>query len=520
VNDELHLGHATTTIYADTVARFWRACGRPTLFLTGSDEHGQKIHQAALAAGTTPRGFADKIVGKIFELWEALDIQYNIFIRTTDPFHEAAVQRVFERLRDNGLLFKAPYRALYCVDCETNYTEKDLEDGLCPIHRTKPQVVEEENYFFRLSSFTEKLQQRIKERPDCLLPESRRNEILSRLRDGLNDTSVTRVQFDWGVPLPWDKQHVIWVWADALVNYVSALGWPDGVGFPTDEFANRSRHNSSTPGGIKPFDYWWPEAVHLVGKEISWHHSVIWWSELMGAGLNPPKQVFAHGWWTVEGEKMSKTLGNVIRPGEIAEKYGRDALRYHLLREGPQRGDSDWRQAAFVTRYNNDLANGLGNLVNRSLAMLQKYCDGEVPREVAFTHGPLESKRQDLIAHVNDLTDRLIQRVEAFDLDGALEHVWVLVRDANAFVNDTAPFKLAKDPARKQDLHASLHALLEVVHALAYAIKPFLPDASARIAAQLGIEANSLLPAALNWGRLLPGHKIGTPAPLFARIEE
>ena len=519
VNDELHIGHATTTLYADTLARFWRACGRPTLFLTGSDEHGQKIHKAATAAGTTPRGFADKIVSKFFELWEALDVQFDIFIRTTDPFHEAAVQKVFERLRDNGLLYKSSYRALYCVDCETNYTEKDLVDEKCPVHKTSPTVIEEENYFLKLSSFTEKLRQRIADHPDCILPEARRNEILGKLNEGLNDTSVTRVQFDWGVPLPWEKQHVIWVWTDALVNYISALGWPDGRSLPTDAYGDRSRGQHGTPDGVTPFEYWWPESVHLVGKDILWHHSVIWWSELIGANVAPPKQVFAHGWWTIEGEKMSKTLGNVIRPGDVAAQYSRDALRYHVLREGPQRGDSDWRGAAFVTRYNADLANGLGNLVNRSLSMLAKYRNGAVPAETPFAEPRFETLRQGLISRVNALCERLIARVSAFDLDGALEAVFELVREANQFVNETAPFKLAKDPARGQDLDSSLHALLEVVHALTYAVKAFLPDAAGKIALQLGIDTSIPLPEALKWGQLKAGHRIGTPAPLFVRLE-
>jgi methionyl-tRNA synthetase len=520
VNDELHIGHATTTLYADTVARFWRANGRPTLFLTGSDEHGQKIHKAATAAGTTPRGFADKIVSKFFELWEQLDVQFDVFIRTTDPFHEQAVQQVFERLRDNNLLYKNTYRALYCVECETNYTEKDLIDGKCPIHKTEPQAIEEENYFFRLSEFTQRLQQHIEANPGCIVPEARRNEILGKLREGLNDTSVTRVQFDWGVPLPWDKQHVVWVWMDALVNYISALGWPDKPNLPTDEFGDRARSNHATPDGIKPLDYWWPEAVHFVGKDILWHHSVIWWSELLGADMQPPKQVFAHGWWTVEGEKMSKTLGNVIRPGDVAAKYGRDALRYHVLREGPQRGDSDWRQAAFVTRYNADLANGLGNLINRSLNMLHKYFDGKVPAEVAFADERLEGLRQGLKARVNGLHGAIQERVEAYDLDGALERVWELIWDANSFVNESAPFKLAKDEARKQDLQASMHALLEVAHVLAFACKPFLPDAAGRIASQLAIDASGTLPESMCWGMFPAGHAINRPEPLFARLDE
>lgn len=519
VNDELHLGHATTTLYADTLARFWRACGRPTLFLTGSDEHGQKIHKAATKAGTTPRGFADRIVGKFNELWETLDVQYDIFIRTTDPFHEAAVQKVFERLRDADLLHKGKYSALYCVDCETNYTEKDLVDGKCPVHKTEPQKIEEDNYFFKLSEFTEPLKKYIEEHPDCIVPESRKNEVLGKLREGLNDISVTRVTFDWGVPLPWDEKHVIWVWADALVNYISGLGWPDRDTYPTDEFDKRSRHGHDKPDG-RPFDYWWPEAVHIVGKDILWHHSVVWWSELLGAGEQPPRQVFAHGWWQVEGDKMSKTLGNVLKPGEVADKYGRDAVRYHVLREGPQRGDADWRHASFVYRYNADLANGLGNLVNRSLNMLNKYFDGEVPAETAFAAPELEKLRQGLINQVNGLFEAVTAKVRQFDLDGALAQVWLLVREANQFVNESAPFRLAKDESRTQDLQAAMHALLEVVHALAYATQAFLPDASAGIADQLLIRADDPLPRALAWGRLEPGHKIGTPAPLFARLDE
>lgn len=519
VNDELHLGHATTTLYADTLARFWRACGRPTLFLTGSDEHGQKIHKAATKAGTTPRGFADRIVGKFNELWETLDVQYDIFIRTTDPFHEAAVQKVFEKLRDADLLHKGKYSALYCVDCETNYTEKDLVDGKCPVHKTEPQKIEEDNYFFKLSEFTEPLKKYIEEHPDCIVPESRKNEVLGKLREGLNDISVTRVTFDWGVPLPWDEKHVIWVWADALVNYISGLGWPDRDTYPTDEFDKRSRHDHDKPDG-RPFDYWWPEAVHIVGKDILWHHSVVWWSELLGAGEQPPRQVFAHGWWQVEGDKMSKTLGNVLKPGEVADKYGRDAVRYHVLREGPQRGDADWRHASFVYRYNADLANGLGNLVNRSLNMLNKYFDGEVPAETAFAAPELEKLRQGLINQVNGLFEAVTAKVRQFDLDGALAQVWLLVREANQFVNESAPFRLAKDESRTQDLQAAMHALLEVVHALAYATQAFLPDASAGIADQLLIRADDPLPRALAWGRLEPGHKIGTPAPLFARLDE
>jgi methionyl-tRNA synthetase len=519
VNEELHIGHATTTIYADTLARFWRAWGRPVLFLTGTDEHGQKIFKAAAAAGILPRSQADRIVGKVFELWEALDIQYDAFIRTTDEFHERAVQRVFERLRDNDMLYKAKYRALYCVDCETNYTEKDLTDGKCPIHHTTPQVVEEDNYFFKLSAFEARLRERLESEPDCLLPESRRNEMLGRLREELNDISVTRVTFDWGVAVPWEPQHVIWVWTDALVNYISALGWPDSPWPAQETIAGRARHAHPPHEGESAFAYWWPYAVHLIGKEITWHHSIVWWSELWGAGLTPPRQVFAHGWWTIEGEKMSKSLGNVIRPGEFAATYGRDAMRYHILREGPARGDADWRQASFIARYNADLANGLGNLVNRSLSMLHKYFGGIVPQETAFENKELEAHRRALITRVNGLGDILQQRVHELDLDGACEAIWELVRDANVFVNSTAPFKLAKDETRRTDLQAAMHGLTEVNRVLAHALRPFLPDAAQNMARQLAIALVEPLPQALAWGGLAPGHAIGEASPLFARLE-
>lgn len=515
VNDELHLGHATTTIYADAVARFWRECGRPVLFLTGSDEHGQKIHKAATTAGTDPKTFADGIVEKFFELWEQLDVQYDVFIRTTDDFHENTVQSLFTKLKENDLVYKGKYKAIYCVDCETNYTEKDLVDGKCPIHKTVPENVEEENYFFKLSSYTEKLQKHIEANPDCIVPEGRRNEILGKLKEGLIDSSVTRTTFDWGIKLPWDTDHVLWVWSDALVNYISGLGWPEGTTLPTDAIAGRSRHEHAD----KAFDYWWPEAVHFVGKDILWHHTVVWWSLLQGAGVQPPKQVFAHGWWQVEGEKMSKTLGNVVKPGQVADEFGRDALRYHILREGPAKSDSDWRKLAFRERFNADLANGLGNLLNRSLKMLSKYFDGKVPAETAFADAGFEELRQKLIAQVNELGDGLVDRVSAYDLDGALECVISLVREANAFVNETAPFKLAKDESRTQDLQASMHTLIEIARVLGHAIRPFLPDASVRVAAQVNFDLDQPLLEALKWGQLQADHQIGEAEALFQRLE-
>ncbi|MCC6573019.1 MAG: methionine--tRNA ligase [Planctomycetes bacterium] len=517
VNDELHLGHSTTTIYADTLARFWRALGRPVLFLTGSDEHGQKIFDTAKAAGTDPKTFADRIVVKFFELWEALDISYDVFIRTTDKFHEDAVQVFFKRLKDKGLVFKDMYRALYCVGCETNYTAKDLVDGKCPVHKTVPQKIEEENYFFKLSAFAQPLLDHIAAHPDCIVPEGRRNEIVGKLKEGLIDASVSRTKFDWGVRMPGDEAHVLWVWFDALLNYVTALGWPDSGNLPTGAIAGRARHAAPAAKG-KPFVYWWPQAVHLVGKDILWHHSVVWWSMLMGADIAPPRQVLAHGWWQVEGDKMGKSLGNVIKPLEVANKYSRDALRYFILREGPLRGDADWRQLNFVNRYNADLANGLGNLVNRSLNMLLKYFGGAAPAEMPFADGKLETARGELKSLVAGLREELIARMNAFEMDNALEAIWKLVRRANLFVDETKPFSLAKDPARKQDLAAAMHALTEVSRVLGAAVTPFLPDTAVKIAEQLACKPGSLADE-LAWGKLPAGHKIGTPAALFARIE-
>ena len=547
VNDELHIGHATTTIYADTLARFWRAAGRPVLFLTGSDEHGQNIFDIAKKNGTDPKSFADKIVGKFFELWDALDITYDVFIRTTDEFHEHSVQELFKRLKQREFVYKDTYRGLYCVKCETYKTDKDLVNGLCPQHQIPPVKVEEDNYFFKLSAFTEKLQQMIGDGTGRIQPPSRANEILGKLREGLNDVSISRTKFDWGVRMPGDESHVIWVWFDALINYISALGWPDSEGLPTRAIEGRARHDAPTPVGFAPFPHWWPHSIHLVGKEILWHHSVVWWSMLMGAGVEPPKGVFAHAWWTVEGQKMSKTIGNVIKPLEYAQKYSRDALRYYVLRAGPTKEDADWRQADFITKYNSDLANGLGNLVNRALNMLHKYFEGRVPAECSFDEASLEGSRQGLITLVNGLEKKLLDRVAAYDLSDALEAVWEIVRKANQFVDESKPFKLAKDPTRAKDLAASMYAVCEVCRVLGAAIDPFLPDTARRIREQLGLREGSLLegvgltqmiarlegqpqrskqPAAqvllresLRWGLLKPNHQVGKPEPLFVRIE-
>ncbi|KAA0213803.1 methionine--tRNA ligase [bacterium] len=548
VNDELHIGHATTTIYADALARFWRACGRPVLFLTGSDEHGQKIYKAAQEKGTDPKSFADNIVSKFYELWERLDITYDVFIRTTDSFHERAVQELFRRARDLGFVYKGVFKSLYCVGCETYKTEKDLLNGRCPDHpNLKLEQLEEENWFFKLSAFTDKLTQLLNDGSGRVLPPSRANEILGKLREGLSDVSISRTKFDWGVRMPGDEAHVIWVWFDALINYISALGWPDAPGLPTRDLEGRSRHDAPTPAGFAPFPHWWPHSVHLVGKEILWHHSVVWWSMLMGAGLEPPCRVFAHAWWTVEGQKMSKTIGNVIRPLDYVEKYGRDALRYYVLKAGPSKEDADWRQADFIARYNADLANGLGNLVNRALNMLHKYFEGRVPAETSFADASLEGARQGLITLAQGLEKKLLERMSAFDMGDALEAIWEIVRKANQFVDESKPFKLAKDPARAKDLAAAMYAVCEICRLLGAAVEPFLPDTGARIREQLALKERSLLEGvgltamisklegqprqskqaapqallheSLRWGQLRGGHVIGTPAPLFARIE-
>jgi len=580
VNDELHVGHATTTFYADTLARFRRLDGYEVTFLTGSDEHGQKIWKAAKAWNMTPKAFADSIVDKFRQLWVDLGIEYDQFIRTTEPFHEKVVQSLFQRLKDRGLVYKGTYRALYCTDCEQAYSPSTLVDGKCPIHKTVPVNLDEDNYFFALSKFALFLRARLGDEsltaderttaatlakalglplpPADLLaiqPVGRRSEILGKLREGLEDVSISRTAFDWGVSMPGDSAHVIWVWFDALINYVSMQ--------LKDEVESRKSGELPEFGSLlasKQFNRLWKaqddghgkrhNAVHhLIGKDILWHHSVVWWSMLHGAGIDMPHRVFAHGWWTVESDKMSKTLGNVIRPADFvrdianritsaplrpgqeafpaAQAIGvaRDALRFYVLRHGPAKGDADFRRDHFFATYNNELAGELGNLLSRVLGMLAKYFNATVPAAGAPVEGT--EKLREVAA---SLHDRLHQAYDAFDFSDALEATWLLVRAANKYIDDTQPFKLAKDPARAGELATVMHALCQTLAVLGRVLMPVLPESAPHLLWQLGLvptpeaaKSSSLLNQGLKpcveWLDTLPGTVTQKGVGMFPRLD-
>ncbi len=560
VNDELHIGHATTTIYADALARFRRLDGDDVTFLTGSDEHGQKIFKAAQKANLTPKAFADQIVGKFRQLWDDLGIKFDQFIRTTEPFHERAVRSFFQRLKDRGLVYKGTYQALYCTDCEQSYSPSNLLDGKCPIHKTEPVKLDEENYFFKLSAFATILRWRLADPelseaearaaadsfslplpaqdPGVIVPSGRRNEILGKLREGLDDTSISRTAFDWGVRMPGDDAHVIWVWFDALINYVSMQlkaaveAAPDDPDVPelgtllTDPQYQRLWNTDGRGGNV---------VHHLIGKDILWHHSVVWWSMLHGVGIPLPHRVFAHGWWTIEGDKVSKTLGNVIRPAEFVAQVadglqhvgdtapdrnkclaiGRDALRYYVLRYGPAKGDADFRREHFAAAYNNELAGELGNLLSRTLGMLDKYRAGTVP--APGEHIPTADGLREIAA---GLCERLRSEIANFDFAGALDTVWELIRASNRFIDETKPFSLAKDPTQSGRLDTVMHALVQTLAVLSRVLSPVLPESCSEMRRQLGLsEAEPEgLDQSCQWLDSLVGSKTNRGTGLFPRL--
>lgn len=529
VNDELHIGHATTTLFADTLARFKRLDGYDVTLLTGSDEHGQKIFDAAKKVGKTPKELADGIVGKFKEVWQVLGISEHEFIRTTEPWHELTVKSLFARLKERGMVYKGVYKALYCKECETAYTASQLLDGKCPVHKTEPAHVDEENYFFKLSACHELLRTRLADEtlpeherlsditPDAtsILPPQRRNEILGKVREGLEDVSISRTTFDWGVSMPGDPDHVIWVWFDALIGYMSSQIKPDPAQW-TDSLPDLSELAQT-----EPFKRNWPVVIHLVGKDILWHHSVVWWSMLYQAGLQLPRKVFAHGWWSVEGDKMSKTLGNVIRPGDVVAKYGRDAIRWFVLREGPGRADADWRHERFISVQNTELANELGNLLSRTLGMLGKYRSGVVPAPVVEMAA---ATRLQGLCH--GLPERLRTCVDAMDFARATDALLEVIRACNLFIDESAPFKLAKDSEKAGELDTVMHALLQTLRVLSVALEPFLPEAAERMKVQLNVPANefasatSPLEAACVWQESYVGRQTTKGEGLFPRRDE
>lgn len=495
VNDVPHIGHAYTTVAGDFVARHRRLAGERVFFLTGTDEHGQKVARAAEERGLQPKEWCDRIVPRWREVWDRLEISCDDFIRTTEERHVSQVQGFVQHLRDEGHVYLGHYEGPYCVACETFYLPSEVEGGLCPVHERPVEIVKEENYFFRLSAFQDRLLALYEERQEFVRPDIRLNEVVSFVKGGLDDLSISRTSFRWGVPIPWDPAHVMYVWVDALQNYITAAGY----GADPERFA-----------GLWPADY------HMIGKDILRHHAVIWPALLMAAGLPLPSTVFAHGFLTVGGRKMSKTNLTGISPHTLLDAFGVDGYRYHFLREGVFGQDGSFSWEAMVARYNADLANDLGNLASRSLAMVTSYFGGEVP--APGEAGTAEDALREGAARAGAEFDR---RARALDLGAALAAVMEFVRATNHYIDAAAPWKLAKDPDARVRLATVLYSVCEALRHISVLISPAMPGAARRLREQLGVapEESRPLAEAVAWGGLAPGTRVARGESLFPRIE-
>ena len=489
VNGEPHLGHAYTTIAADVLARHMRQRGEDVFFLTGTDEHGEPVAQAAERLGITPRELGDKNAVRFKELASALNVTNDFFIRTTDPEHMAKVAEVVQRIYDNGHVYAGHYEGWYCPRCADFKTESELEDGnRCPIHKIELEIEQEDNWFFRLSTFQEPLERLYAEQPPFVTPPNRYNEALSFIRGGLRDLSLSRARLKWGVPVPWDESQVVYVWIDALLNYYTALSY--------------------AREGEDLTDHFWPATVHLIGKDILKFHAVIWPAMLMAAGLEVPRRVSIHGYLLLGEHKMSKSLGNVIEPFKVAELYGPDALRFYVLREVSFGSDGEVSPEAFETRYTTELANEYGNLASRTLAMIESYRDGVVPDA---------SPPADVSADFEGLAQAVCERIDQVELTLALDEIWQRIKRLNRYVQGEAPWQLAKEAEEAEHLDQVLFTLAEGLRVVSVVLHPFMPDSTERLLAALGQDDLSLEGAHL--GAAGGGARIGELAQLFPRVE-
>ncbi len=498
VNDVPHIGHAYTTIAADILARYKRLTGDNVFFLTGTDEHGQKVERAAQERGVNPKAHCDEMVKRFQSLWKRLNISNNDFIRTTEPRHKKVVQKVLQDLYDRGEIYQDNYQGWYCVPDERFWTEKDLVEGKCPDCLRPVVEISEKNYFFRMSKYQSWLIDHIEKNDRFILPSARRNEILGFLRNPLDDLCISRPKkrLQWGIEIPFDPDYVTYVWFDALINYISGIGFGSGE----DGFSRL-----------------WPEAVHLIGKDILTTHTVYWPTMLKAAGLPPPKMVFGHGWWTIEGKKMSKSLQNVVEPNRLIDLYGTDAVRYFLMREVPFGIDGDFSHTAMVNRINSDLANDLGNLFSRTLSMVIRYFEGIIP-------APSLSKEID--EGLREVSEKVIPQIskqmDDLAFNKVLASTWEIVNGANKYIDETAPWSLAKEEKDRPRLAAVLYHALESLRITALLLAAFMPSTSEKMWSQLGLKDNLWeqdIEKAGKWGKLQPGAKISKPEPLFPRID-